>query len=433
MTTIQHDEASTTRDTARRDRLIPAGHTVTSAIGMGPIPFTKIVSTHAMVTLDRDNPAPAGTLTHTETSVRAAAEKKAQHGLDRTVTRHIEPMIATIKDLHAQINLLDRLHSGLKQAPLTGPDGEVLDIDDARHAHTMDCQSLEEANRSGSHRHHQHRRHPWRETGLLLLDYPVFLYAMMGLLNVSILRAFSFADTESVIRLGIAATFALMGTLLLAVTMRFMGRRHRDFKTDTGTLPTTRGTGMRIEVIGTAAVAVAAATVMATRVLLEGLHADGNLALSLVLAVFFALLVLASCYLNYRAQFDNGSPLTDRINHESAVLRHRHRLIDDNRTSRQLTVEAAGKDTAALHRAITEARSKATKEVTTSRADKAIALARSYTSTTDPIPAPGLDFARLDQAAEQASQLADHQRHLEDHTTNELTDDDLYRMINEEN
>lgn len=396
---------------------IPTRHTCTSMIGLGPIPASQIINVHNLV--DEANrsqvPRDGDHLTHNEDAVRSRAVKTAQRDLDRAVTKVIEPMIKAVKPLHAEINILDKQHGLFANSLMRGPNGEALTPDENRSAHDKLAEKITQDFNDNSKKHYAHAPSKLKEIGLLLLDYPVFLYAMLSLLNVNV-RLIG-VETGVTVKAAIAAVFALLGTGMLAVVARSTGRRHRDFKGDSGTIETDprnrRRTRLELGAFGV--VVICAAAVMASRVIIDGLEAEVMPALMYTLAALFGLLVAFATYINYNAEYDNGSRDTDRLQHHSVQQRQRAAVLEDIEGARAVRIEEAGIRIAKLHRAIVKARTDAEHQVSRSRQDRALKLARSYhglTGSATNLPAPGLDFTRLELAAEQATQLADHQRML---------------------
>ena len=140
---------------------VPTGHTITSMLGLGPIPFTKVIATHAMVAeANRDTTRntqhiEAEGLSDQETATRTGAIKNAQQQLDKAVTGTIEPLIKRIKALHAEINILDRMLLTHQDRPLVGPSGEHLTHAEAKHHHNQLREQISQDIASGSTKHHQ--------------------------------------------------------------------------------------------------------------------------------------------------------------------------------------------------------------------------------------------------------------------------------------
>lgn len=431
------------KDPAKSGAKVPFGHTMTSLLGLGPIPFTKIVATHAMVA-EANRDATRGSSTQTdgvlsdqESAVRADIIKTSQRRLDKAVTGTIEPLIKQVKALHAEINIIDRMLLTHRDRPLVGPSGEHLTKAEAQHRHNELREQITSDTENGSTKHLQTKHKRGRDIGMLLIDFPVFLYTMISLLNVDLLKVAQ-GNLAGIVPMVIAATFALLGTVLLAVTYRAMGRRHRAHK-DHNRSVTANGTSRRtvqIEMIALAAVAIAAAAVMAARVIVEGIEADASMPMVIAIAALFALLLMFSCYVNYRSEFDNGSTSTDQLIVLSNQTRGHDHHQADLTNARQAKVEQAGVNTATMLRAIVKAEADAVRTVTDSAHDKAIKIARSYHGQRggQQIPQPELNTDRLSLAKQQASELAAHQTYLQSQAINptNISDNDLFQFINQE-
>lgn len=110
-------------EAAGRD--IPLKDTMTSLIGLGPMPLTKIIGTHGMVAEAHRHPG-AGegeSLTMREQTQRDAITHKAQVFITQQVRGPIEKRINDIKALLAEINQIDRAIEVLQASPVAGPAG----------------------------------------------------------------------------------------------------------------------------------------------------------------------------------------------------------------------------------------------------------------------------------------------------------------------
>ncbi|MFE5410190.1 hypothetical protein [Microbacterium sp. NPDC056569] len=394
-----------------RDARIPIRDLVTSGIGLGPIPFTKIIKTNTMVhESNRLGAAGVDILTPAEKLTRTPPLRKALDGLERVSRGPGESLVNEIKSLFARINLIDDMIEQAEILPVTGPNGERLDPSEAEVRHDAQRDVVASETESGSKKHLiRRRRTKAKEIGLLMIDYPVFLLAMFSLLNVSV-RLLFVGDGPTIIMAVTAAIFALLGTLLFAYLMRAMGHRHRRFKNADGGVSALGATKHRIfvEQIITIAITAAAAAVMAMRIVSDGVEAEAPLTLTVVLAALFAVLVGVSGYVNYMSEFENGSEEVDRVQHLAAQLARRTASINRLATQRSLLIEEAGARIARLHRLLTKAEERAIKTVTTCSAEKAITIARSYHGSTTAVPTPSLASSTFSVAKEQAVQLAAH-------------------------
>ncbi|CAN5332845.1 hypothetical protein BH11ACT3_BH11ACT3_18700 [soil metagenome] len=211
---------------------IPFVDKVTSVLGMGPVPATKVVKAISIVNeSNRLHTAPERErLTLAEHATRAPVVRRALQGLEKAHIGKIAQQIGVLKGLHGRINLLSDLITAAEETPLVGPNGEQLSPEEAQSAHDTLRDKVTHATADGSKEHLFHRtRNKAKEIGVVLLDFPVFLLAMLGLLNVS-LRLLFVGDGPTIVMFVTAAVFALLGTMLFAVLMRTMGRRHRRFK-----------------------------------------------------------------------------------------------------------------------------------------------------------------------------------------------------------
>jgi hypothetical protein len=405
---------------------IPWADKVTSVLGMGPIPATKVVKATSIVNENnRLHTVPnKGDLTLAERTTRAPVIRRALTGLERAYTGNIDKQIAVLKGLHGRINLIGDMITVAEAAPVIGSNGEQLSPEEAKDAHDTLRDKVSRATIDGSKEHLIHReRRKAKEIGILLLDYPVFLLAMMGLLNVSLTLLFR-GDGPTIIMFVTAAVFALLGTLLFAVLMRTMGRRHRRFKGPDSAISATGVTRRRIliEQIVTVTITVAAAIVMGTRIYSEGILAEAPLPLVVILSVLFAILVGVSGYINYMSEYENGSEATDTIQHLSARLSSRTGRLNGLRGEQSVLIEEAGIKLAVLHRTIAREEERAQKTVTTSTADKAIIIARSYCGFITPLPAPDLASPTLALIKKQAEEVTEHHSKFKPATTSNQED-----------
>lgn len=399
------------RDSRSREARIPLRDFITSGIGLGPIPFTKIIKTNTMVhesnrlgTVDGDQLTPAEKLT------RTPPLRKALDGIESVARGRGESLIKDVKGLFARINLLDDMIAQAEQNPVMGPNGELLDPAEAQARHDALRDAVADETASGSKKHLIRRqRTKAKEIGLLMIDYPVFLLAMFSLLNVS-MRLLFLGDGPTIIMATTAAIFALLGTLLFAYLMRAMGRRHRRFKDADGGVSARGATRHRIlvEQILTITITVAAAAVMAMRIVTDGVEAEAPIALTVVLAALFAVLVAVSGYVNYMSEFENGSEEVDRVQHLAVQLARHTASVNSLQTQRSLLIEEAGTKIACLCRILAKAEERAAKIVTTCSAERAITIARSYHGSTATVPAPDLISPTFALVQEQAGQLAAH-------------------------
>ncbi|WP_138945723.1 hypothetical protein [Plantibacter sp. M259] len=389
---------------------IPTRDILTSVFGLGPIPLRQVINALTMVAESNRLTTAGAELSPAETATRSAGVTRAKNFIEKVCKGPAETQIKSTKSVMARINLLTDTIIQLAQDPLIGADGEQLAIGEARDQHDTLRDQVSEETANGSVKH-LIRRTPTRskELLLLMLDYPVFLLAMFSVFNVSL--RLLFAGDGPAIVLGItAAVFALLGTLLYGYVMRTFGRRHRVFKNAEGGITAHGSTRIRIRIEQsiTIAITAAAAAVMAMRIWLEGTEAEAPVLLIIALASLFAALLGVSGYINYMSEYENGSDTIDRILHLSAQLGNRTALLDSLNNQVTLLVEEAGIKIAALNRLSTSTLERAEKMVTTSTAEKAITLARSYHSSTTPVPGPQLISPELELVLKQTKELTAH-------------------------
>lgn len=112
--------------------VVPKVDTVSSLVGMGPMPVSKVVKVHALVReanrLDRGSEGDGQRSTPLESVVRRPVIAKAEKNLQRMAQGPAAERISTIKKLFGQINLCDAQIKSLKEREMTGPDGERLSV-----------------------------------------------------------------------------------------------------------------------------------------------------------------------------------------------------------------------------------------------------------------------------------------------------------------
>lgn len=396
----------------REEAVVPKMDTVSSLVGMGPMPVSKVVKVHALVReanrLGRGSEADGQLSTPLESVVRRPVIAKAEKFLERMARGPAAERISTIKKIFGQINLRDAQIKALTEREMTGPDGERLSVKQTESYHEELRGEIKAGRKRGAVKFMTERRRRWLEIGLVALDFPLFLLAMTGMLNVNFALAFS-GSGPHLWKLVTAVLFAVFGTVLYAYLNRDMGRRHRRFKSDDSTLNRQGAVGKRLaaEQIALAAATVFVLLVMGSRVYSEAREGSPML-MAGALAVLFAVLVGLSGYVNYRSEFDNGSDEQTRLRQLSAQLLVRSRGLELLRADRAQLIEQAGLQLAALDREITDARARAVKLVVGSSEDKAITLARSYQGSTTLLEDPIFTVKQFDLAEEQAKELAAH-------------------------
>jgi len=397
---------------------IPVKDKVTSAFGLGPIAPLQIVKAVAIVAEgNRTGVRDGGDLTHAESVVLARPVKRAMAALEAQAKGPVEKKIDTIKDIFARINLIDQHIDHADQVRLVGPNGEQLSPEEAQDAHdTLRDRVVRETN-EGSKKHHVRRdgRHTrLKEMGLIAIDLPIFVYAMCSLLNVDFRRVVN-GDPPSLMNFMVAFIFGLLGTVLYATLMRSTGLRHRRFKGADSSITADTATArlrLRVEQAIILCILLAVTFVMGARVYTEGVQAGADTALILPLAIMLALLVGYSGYINYQAEYENGSDETDRVGHLSAQLSSYTSYVEGLHKQRAVLLEAAGKACATLTRMIVKAKEQAANTVTTSTPYKTVAIARSYAGVSESITIPEFSSEALHEAEKQAADLASHHKTL---------------------
>ncbi|CBG67718.1 putative membrane protein [Streptomyces scabiei 87.22] len=395
---------------------IPLGETLTSVLGMGPMPFTKIVRCHALVgearRIGRDRPADAWT--HSEDSLRGAAERRADAWVRTEAGRTVEPAVATIKGLHAEARFLGHQLASLHERRYVGPHGESYTTAEAHGRHADWAARVEDEERAGSR---AHRRIPPRAKklllGLLALDVIVLTFLMAKFLNVDLRRALLSAD--SVLRAVTALLFGILGTVGVALTMKLFGRRHRAYRAAHGGWDLAGGGSSRggvktlvSELLLCGLLALALGAAMAWRLVLDG-PSDQRL-LTGVMAALFALVIGAVAYLSYQSEFADGSTTTEAIDVLAPQLHGTHRTEEALRAKREILLRQAARLTARLARDCARLRAEAERRVVESTEDRAVRYARSvhqHCGYGSALPGPRLSLGDLDLALAQARSWTD--------------------------
>ncbi|MEU3476521.1 hypothetical protein [Rhodococcus sp. NPDC006774] len=395
---------------------IPTSEKVTSCLGGGPIPLRQLVGTGAIVREYSRLPEPpvGEDLTLMESKIRSVPITKAEDSLEKASRGPIAGSISLIKRIFAGINQIDRNIELRSERVIVGPNHERLTPDQAQAKHDELRGVIDGAHRNGATGHYRDRdRNTRTEKLFLAIDFPIFLFLTMGLLNANLVLALT-GDVGQIIKMAVAAVFAVLGTLAFTWITRLTGRRHRRFKTIDATIDRNGATFKRIlaERIGLGALVSIAAIVMMLRIIHDGNDAGAPIYVMIPLAIFFALVIGGSGYANYMSEYENGSETTEQLDAVTAQLTRRSADIENSRAERAELVEQAGLKLADLGRQITDATEHARLVVTRSSADKAITIARSYVGRQDPLPAPTFRVDSFDLAVAQAGQLAEHHQLL---------------------
>lgn len=416
---LHHANRTADRNAVAGPVRIPALHYITSFVGMGPMPLTQIVPCRGLI--DEANRVgqarPPGTLTHAEDSLRRRVETATNTWLDKQCTSQIEPLIGRIKGTHAEINFFEHQLQHVDDKPYVGIHGEFLTKNEAENEHRDAQHDIAAATRNGDIRHRRTSVKDKRTVRrLIALDFPILLFLMLKFLNVGLT---TFWQTPGGIFKAItAAVFAGLGTVGIALGMKMFGKRHRPYKSRTGSwsIPREAKPLVLFELGLAVAVILAVACAMAWRFVLDGREASGDFMLTLFMAVLFALITTAVAYLAYMSEFSDGSLETDRAEHLGTQLDGTARNREALQGKIKLLTEEAGRLIAQLQRQLQATRAQAIQRVIGSKQDTAMRYARAVHQQTGiggELPEPRLDISRLDLAHQQALQLDAYQFELE--------------------
>ncbi|MEH0424375.1 hypothetical protein [Streptomyces sp. B21-083] len=410
--TAHHDGTAQGADRVSRGRVgIPGVQTLTSALGLGPMPFTKIVRCHELVSearrIGRDRPA--GEWTNSEDSLRRAAERRADAWARTEAARAVEPAVATIKGLHAEAQFIDHQIDSLRERRYVGPHGESYTTAEAHGRHAEWSALVEEQEQAGSL---AHRRVSARVKkvllALLVLDVVILTFLMAKFLNVDLRRFWLTSD--GVLKAVTALLFGLLGTLGVALAMKLFGRRHREHRAAHGGWDFSRGGAKTLmaELLLCALIAVSLGAAMAWRIVLDG-PSDQSF-LTAVMAALFALVISGVAYLSYQSEFADGSTVTEALDVLAPQLHGTRSTETALRARHEIVVRQAARLVGQLTRECSRIRTEATRRVVESTQDKAIRYARSihqHSGYGGSLPAPRLALAGLDLALAQATRWAD--------------------------
>ncbi|WP_406123777.1 hypothetical protein [Streptomyces sp. NBC_00989] len=409
---MTHDRTVRGADRVPRGRVrIPGTQTLTSAVGMGPMPFTKIVRCHELVgearRIGRDRPA--GEWTNSEDSLRRAAERRADAWARTEAARTVEPTVATIKGLHAEAQFIDHQIASLGERRYVGPHGESYTSDEAHGRHAEWSALVEEQEQAGSR---AHRRVSARVKKVLLallgLDVVILTFLMAKFINVDLRRFWLTSD--GVLRAVTALLFGLLGTLGVALAMKLFGRRHRAHRAAHGGWDFSKGGAKTLvaELLLCCLIAVFLGAAMAWRIVLDG-PSDQRF-LTAVMAGLFTLVISGVAYLSYQSEFADGSTVTEALDVLAPQLHGTRSTETALRARREIVVRQAARLVGQLTRESARIRTEATRKVVESTQDKAIRYARSihqHSGYGGSLPAPRLALAGLDLALAQATQWSD--------------------------
>ena len=386
----------------------PFWQTLTSCLGLGPMPLTKVVTCHHFVDeasyLDADR-APAE-LSNGEEDARTRVEASADSWIEKKAKSAIEPEVAKIKGLHAEIGYLDYKITAVPQRRIVGPNGESLTADAAQTTHDSAVEKLQTDTNAGDVRNRRVDAGTKRKLTVFLgLDVVVLAFLLLRYFNVNFMNFW--ATPGGIVKAASALIFGVFGTMLVAFGMKILGRRHRCYRNVKGGWSIPRGARivLGIELSIGALVIAALAGAMAWRFVIDGPQDD--VVLTVLMAALFALVVGATAYLAYMTEFSDGSATTEVIDTLAGQLHGTDAVVDDLKNKRELDTVEAGRRLDALDRVIQSTRSTAIRQVKRSSTDRAIRFARSVhhrNGHDGALPEPRLNFSSLDLAAKQAAE-----------------------------
>lgn len=406
---MTHDSTAIGADPESRGHVrIPTGQTLTSLVGLGPMPFTKIIHCHELVVearrIRRDRPA--GEWTNSEDSLRRTAEHRVDAWARTEVAKTIEPTVAKIKGLHAEARFIEHQIASLQDRRYVGPHGETYSTAEANRRHAEWSARVEEEEQAGS-RVHRRVSARMKKTLLVLLalDVVILTFLMSKFLNVDLRRFLQSAD--GVLRAVTALLFAILGTVGVALAMKLFGKRHRAHRGAHGGWDFSKGGTKTLvaELLLCGLLALTLGAAMAWRLVLDG-PSDERF-LTAVMAALFALVISAVAYLSYQSEFADGSTVTEAIDVLAPQLHGANRTGSELRGRREIVMQQAARLVGQLTRDSERLRDEAIRKVVESTQDKAIRYARSihqHCGYGGALPEPRLALDGLDLASAQAVQ-----------------------------
>lgn len=390
---------------------IPRGALIASAVTGRPIPRRHIAHVSAMLGEQHSVNAFRDPLDFAaaEKITRSTVEKKANAAVTERVRVELEPIVTRVRTLVQERNTYQRERDRLDHDPLVGPHGESLNQVEARRRHDELAGRIQSDSDSEST---VHRRFDPRSrtlvSRLVWLDLPIFVYFMMGALNIGITTFFY--DVGGWIRMVFAVAFGLFGTLAAARGLKILGARHRGFKNrhDQWSAPKGGRTQLVLELGFVAAMIGGIAVLMAYRVSTDVLESEQPLVLALVVGVVLAIASALLNYVVYLSEFRDGSTTTEQVDALASSLDRIKRDQQHNDGLINITDEEIDKQITLGYRTGEWIRSEALAAVTGSRADTAIRYARSIhqgVGHSDRLPIPELDFSTLAVALHHLSTL----------------------------
>lgn len=403
------------RPAAKPRVTIPTKDKFTSLIGLGPMPATMIFATQGLVDEYNAHGPNLEPLTTREQVVLLPAAAKAQRHLDRQTKGKVEKLVTSTTSLHGQVDDLADAVDKLGAMPLLDPVGATLTPAAAQQRHDDLDQQITTERTNGDRKHdHNTNQDGWKRMAGLCADWLVLFLTFTILFNVSV-QDMPFSTVGEWIPAISAAVFATLGTLFVAVVTKGFGRSHRRFKTGDGSMPSPRtATGRRILLERTLVLMIIGAlgTLMAIRLINDGLDAEAFKPLIVAVAALLPLLIMGSAYLIYADTVADGSLDTDELRHRSASLITRHGQLQ--RILRQISINlaAAGLQIAKLSRMLQHRRTAATNMVAKSARTRCVLVARSYCGRPGALPEPNLDWSCLELAEKQVQTLTQRHEHL---------------------
>ncbi|CCH32884.1 hypothetical protein ABZ816_31320 [Actinosynnema sp. NPDC047251] len=395
---------------------VPVGHTVTSLLGLGPMPFTKIVKSHELVAESNrtSGTRPDSDLTNLEDGLRRAVETRAERAVRRSVAKRIDPLAEKINNLHAEVNVVCHQITAQADQRYVGPHGESLNSTETTELHRQYSRAVADDSGEGAVVHRRTTPESKRAiVRLLALDIFVLTFLMMKFLNVDFTKFWQ--TPGGLMKAGTAVLFGVLGTIGVALGMKAFGRRHRAYRRPDGNWDFSGGSKRVLitELSVAIGLVLAVAGAMAWRFILDG--EGGDQTLTVIMAILFALITGAVAYLSYLSEFADGSLITEAIDVLAPQLHGARDRLSALAKRRSVLLENADRLFSRIERTDVEIRLTAVRTVLTSPHDKAIRYARSLhqrTGASGSLPEPRLDLAALDLATDQTRRLAENQADL---------------------
>ncbi|MBX6390373.1 MAG: hypothetical protein IRZ08_15505 [Frankia sp.] len=373
----------------------------TSLLGLGPIPFTQTANVLSLVDEQRQIGVerPSNQLSSHEHVVREPAVRKANELIARRTEKVIKPHVQRAATVVANINVLAGLGELVPKQPLVGPRGESIGFDRALAEH--DRLADEIAKEPGRHQRlgaRERKGIPW----LSLLDVPALVYFLGRVFNANFNRPWG-----TPVAAGMTAAFTLACTVIIAVGLHFLGRRHRQHKKADGHWPSVRGAGVHaaFEVALVALLIAGPALLMTIRIFIDarGAPRTGSM-VAVILAGVLGIVTLAANFLIYSVAYRDGSPETERLDVYAVGLHLVRTQLQETEAQINVLTEQLDQIRATAERDAAQIRADAIRTVTGSVRDRAILYSRSVHQGCGPLaqlPPPVLDVELLERAMAQ--------------------------------